>query len=912
MELKKTLLMPRTNFEMRGNLAIKEPNLVKSWKENQLYNLMLKKNEGKPTYILHDGPPYANGNIHCGHMLNRILKDFVVRYKNMSGFHTPFIFGWDTHGLPIENVITKSGVNRKLMETSEFRKLCEAYAIKQVNLQKEQIRRLGVVGDFDHPYLTLQPEYEAHQLEVFKTMALKDLIFRGKKPVHWSPSSESALAEAEIEYADVTSHAIYVSFDVIDGKDVLTSNDKFVIWTTTPWTLPANLAISVHPYFNYGLYESSIGNIVLLDDLVATFEKDSDVKVGKKIKEFKGKELEFITTKHPLYPRTSVVILGEHVTAEAGTGAVHTAPGHGVEDFNVGQKYDLEVLCPVDERGIMTSEAGKYAGMFYEKANDPILEDLKAVGALVKDTLITHSYPHDWRTNKPLIFRATPQWFASIEPIRTTLLNEIEKVNFTPSWGKIRISNMIKDRGDWCISRQRAWGVPIPIIFNEDKSPIIDEKVFDHIIDIVRKQGSNAWYTLDVTQLLPQGYTNPASPNGKFYKEVDTMDVWFDSGSSATAVLKGRGFPYPSDLYLEGNDQYRGWFNSSLIIAVATNGIAPYKNVVSHGFVMDENWDKMSKSKGNGIDPLKIADVYGADILRLWAASINYQDDVRISENLVKQVSETYRKIRNTFKFMLGNLSNGEQRLELETLDNVQPSFFIDNVILAKLEEVKNKVLNHFEKFEFSYGLTALVNFITVDLSSFYLDISKDVLYCETSTSKRRISVQKVIYDVTITLMKLLTPILSFTMDEVYTNLDLNNKLFNVQLLDLPTISKNNQELLDLYSEFNKLRDKVLASLEEQRAQGHIGSSQQASIKVKVGNKALFDKLNELDKDELARLFVVSNVEIEKDGANDVTVVKNEFEKCERCWNHKHDVKKHGEHNLCERCAKALVGLKDE
>ncbi len=906
MKLKDTLLMPKTNFEMRGNLNKKEPVFVQNWQQQDLYALMRKKNKDQVPYVLHDGPPYANGNMHCGHMLNRVLKDFVVRFKNMQGFDTPFRLGWDTHGLPIENQITKSGINRKEMPIADFRRLCEDYARKQVATQKEQIRRLGVVGDYDDPYMTLTSDYEASQLEVFKSMAMKGLIYRGLKPVHWSPSSESALAEAEIEYADVKSHAIYVSFPVVDGRDVLSQGDAFVIWTTTPWTLPANLAISLHPQFDYGLYDTSIGRIILLDELVEAFTKDTEVIIHQKLKQFKGRELEYITTSHPLFDRTSLVILGDHVTSEAGTGAVHTAPGHGVEDFIVGQKYGLEVLCPVDAKGVFTEEAGKYEGMFYDKANAVILADLIANGRLIKDTILTHSYPHDWRTNKPLIFRATPQWFASIQPIREELLRQIDEVKWTPEWGKQRISNMIKDRGDWCISRQRVWGVPIPIIYNEDGSAIIEEAVFDHIIALVKKHGSNVWFSRDVAELLPEGYQNPASPHGQFRKETDIMDVWFDSGSSSIAVLKDKGQPYPSDLYLEGNDQYRGWFNSSLIISVAVNGVSPYKNVVSHGFVMDENWAKMSKSKGNGIDPLKIANEFGADILRLWGATINYQDDVRISESIIKQVSEIYRKVRNTFKFMLGNLQNGEQTFSLETVLS-QPSFsLVDRFILAKLEDVKNRVIDSFERFDFANGLNTMLNFITNDLSSFYLDITKDILYCEAVTSLRRRQVQAVIAQVTIVLNRLLTPILSFTMQEVYENLPLNEREANVQLETFPTHSHvYKPETLQLYSAFNRLRDEVLSALEAQRSEGKIGSSQEAEIRFNVKDDRLKNELSKLDGEELARLFVVSKAAID-DHVTTVAVSPASGEKCQRCWNYR-DLETTEMGDICHRC-KAVIG----
>lgn len=907
MNVKDTLLMPKSAFEMRGRLNQKEPDLVKKWKDEDLYLLMRENRKGAPTYVLHDGPPYANGNIHCGHMLNRILKDFVVRYKNMSGFDTPFILGWDTHGLPIENQVTKSGVDRKKMPVAEFRKLCEKYAYTQVALQKEQIRRLGIVGDFKNPYLTLQSEYEAHQLEVFKKMALNGLIFRGLKPVYWSPSSESALAEAEIEYQDVTSPAIFVKFPVLDGKGVLTKEDSFVIWTTTPWTLPANLAISVHPDFTYTLYETKFGRLVLLNELATKISEKLETPL-KPIKEFKGKEFEFITTKHPLYERKSLVILGDHVTSDAGTGAVHTAPGHGLDDYYVGQKYGLDVLCPVNSMGFMTSEALQYEGLFYEDANKVILEDLKKAKVLLHSEEIVHSYPHDWRTGKPLIFRATPQWFATLEPIREKLLSEIERVKWTPSWGKQRMINMVKDRADWCISRQRVWGVPLPIIYNEDGSPILEEAVFNHIIELVRKNGSNVWFSSDVKDLLPPGYKNAKSPNGKFSKETDIMDVWFDSGSSSIAVLRGRNLPYPSDLYLEGSDQYRGWFNSSLIIGVATEGVAPYKHVVTHGFVMDEDWEKMSKSRGNGIDPSKISNFFGADILRLWTGTVTYQEDTRLSEGIVKQVAEIYRKIRNTFKFMLGNLQDGEHELDLEALKEFSEFELVDKFILAKLENIKNSVIVHFDNFDFSQGVNAIVNFLTNDMSSFYLDITKDILYCEKFDSVRRKAVQSVIYQVVDTVMRLLTPILTFTMQEVYDHLPLKEHKANVQLLDFPKKShKYSEEILKDYEAFNDVRDQVLLALEKARSAGLIGSAQEAEVKLHVKNDKLRDEFASLSKEELARLFVVSKVTLKESG--DVEVLKMNTTKCVRCWNYRDDTIKHEDLDLCPRCYSVIKEL---
>ena len=891
MNYKDTLLMNKTNFEMRGNLNVKEPILVEKWQKENLYEEMNLNRKDAKEFVLHDGPPYANGDMHCGHMLNRILKDMVIRYKNMQGFKTPFVFGWDTHGLPIENMVTKSGVNRKTTPVVEFRKKCEEYALKQVARQKEQIRRLGLVGDFDHPYLTLLKEYEAYQIEIFSKMATRGLIYKGLKPVYWSPSSESALAEAEIEYADVLSHSIYVAFPVKDGKGILDNDTRVVIWTTTPWTLPANLAISVHPDFVYGLYDTNKGKLVFLKKFEENLVKELELENVKLLKEFKGSELEFVVCKHPFYDRDSLIICGTHVTDDAGTGLVHTAPGHGVEDYQVCLNYPghgLEPYCPVDEKGYMMPGTGEgIEGLFYEQANDAVLKIIKENGALLKHSTFTHSYPHDWRTKKPLIFRATSQWFCSIEPIREDLLKAIHDVKWYPAWGETRMVNMIKDRGDWCISRQRAWGVPIPIFYCEDGTPVIDEKVFKHVEDLFREFGSNVWYERDVKDLLPEGYSNPHSPNGEFTKEKDIMDVWFDSGSSWNYTLVGKGVKYPSDLYLEGSDQYRGWFNASLIVSLACNGVAPYQNVVSHGWVLDEHGEQMHKSKGNGVDPVKIANVYGADILRLWVASVDYQQDVRIGENLIKQVADQYRKIRNTLKFISWNLAD---------FDLVEAKEFakVDTYILEKLNLLVRNVTNSFDKYDFIGATSEIMNFTNTDLSAFYLDISKDVLYCEDKDSLRRRQVQTVLYRVGETLLRILNPILPFTMDEFNNNLP-GERSKNVQFLDMPKYREVDDKLLKDYEDLLTLRSEVLKALEEARNNKVIGSSQEALVKLDSNN----DIAKQYDLDELANLFVVSEVK----WSDKLEVIHHPGTKCDRCWNYSDVVstEEDGSH-LCHRC----------
>ena len=903
MELKDSLLMPKTGFEMRGNLAQKEPKMLAKWESENLYESLLKNREGCKEYAFHDGPPYANGDIHCGHMLNRILKDFIVRTKWMEGYKVPFIFGFDTHGLPIENKVIKNGVDRKTTPVNEFRAKCREYALTQVAQQSEQIKRLGVVGDIAHPYMTLSKDFEAQQIEVFSKMALKGLIYKGLKPVYWSWSSESALAEAEIEYKDVKSFSIYVAFPLIDGKGVLPNDARIVIWTTTPWTLPSNLAISANPKFVYGLYDTNFGKLLFLKEFEERLTEELGLTKCELIKEIIGRDLEFIKAKHPFYDRESVVILGEHVTNDTGTGLVHTAPGLGADDYVVCQKYGIEVYCPVDDHGKLTKEVGpELAGLFYEDANLKVLEIIGGNGSLLKKEEIVHAYPHDWRTGKPLIFRATPQWFCSISKIKEELLKEVEEVRWVPAWGKDRMKNMIKDRVDWCISRQRIWGVPIPIIYNEDGSPIIEEEVFNHIIKIFKEEGSDAWFSKDALYFLPEGYTNPLSPNGKFTKEKDIMDVWFDSGSSFNAVMVNGGHKFPCDLYLEGSDQYRGWFNSSLIVSTAIYGKAPYKTVLTHGWVLDEKSEKMSKSKGNGIDPIKVANIYGADILRLWVATVDYQQDVPLSDKLIAQVADQYRKIRNTFKFMLGNLTSEKAPFDPKA-DYVKSNSMMDKFILATLESVKNSVLEYYENFEFANAISRIMTFLSTDLSSCYLSIAKDILYCDKKDSLRRREMLSTIYEVSSTIMRLLAPILPFTMDEVYQNMpDFDGR--NVALLDMPVHSNEYDEsLLVDYKKFNELRGDVNKAIEDLRNQNIVGSSQE--VKVELEDFEILRKTG-LDKDleELARLFVVSKVILVKEGIKASRVTG---EKCPRCWNYVDSLEEvDSETHVCHRCHEAL------
>ncbi|MEH7663505.1 isoleucine--tRNA ligase, partial [Bacillus velezensis] len=726
MDYKDTLLMPKTDFPMRGNLPNREPDMQKDWEEQDIYRLVQERTKDRPKFVLHDGPPYANGDIHMGHALNKILKDFIVRYKSMSGYNAPYVPGWDTHGLPIETALTKNKkVNRKEMSVADFRKLCEDYAWQQIERQREQFKRLGVRGDWENPYVTLQPEFEAQQIRVFGEMAKRGYIYKGLKPVNWSPSSESALAEAEIEYQDKRSASIYVAFKVKDGKGVLENGESFIIWTTTPWTMPANLGISVHPDLEYNVIKVGDKRYVVAAELIENVAEACGFENPEVVASYKGRELEYITAEHPLYGRDSLVMLGDHVTTDAGTGCVHTAPGHGEDDFIVGQKYGLEVLCPVDEKGNMTDEAPGFEGMFYDKANKPITEKLEENGALLKLEFITHSYPHDWRTKKPTIFRATAQWFASIKDFRSDLLDAIKQTKWVPEWGEQRLYNMVRDRGDWCISRQRVWGVPIPVFYAENGEPIITDETIEHVSELFKQHGSNVWFEREAKDLLPEGFTHPGSPNGIFTKEQDIMDVWFDSGSSHQAVLEERDdLVRPADLYLEGSDQYRGWFNSSLSTAVAVTGKAPYKGVLSHGFTLDANGRKMSKSLGNTIDPTKIAKQLGAEILRLWVSSVNYQADHPVSEDILKQVAEVYRKVRNTFRFLHGNLFDFNPSVNAVDVKDLRE---VDQYMLIKLNKLIDKVKKAYDEYEFAVVYHSIHNFCTIELSSFYLDFAKDV-----------------------------------------------------------------------------------------------------------------------------------------------------------------------------------------
>lgn len=909
-ELKDTLLMPKTGFPMRGNLPNKEPEFLKRWEEMDLYRKVLKKNEGRPTYVLHDGPPYANGNIHIGHALNKILKDFIVKYKNMTGYLSNFVPGWDTHGLPIEQVLVNNGVDRKSMPANKFRNKCKDYALKQIDKQRDDFKKLGVIGDWENPYITLDPRFEAEQIRVFGTMVSKGYIYKGLKPIYWSPSSESALAEAEIEYREHTSPSIYVAFELVSDCEFLEKGTKFVIWTTTPWTLPANLGIAVNKSFVYQVVEYKNEKYVFAEDLVEKLATEFGWEDYTVVEEFVGADLEYLLCKHPFLDRTSTVILGDHVTLDAGTGLVHTAPGHGIDDYLIGHlQYKLGVVSPVDNQGVLTEEAGQFSGKFVFDANKDIIAHLDELGALLKQENITHSYPHDWRTKKPIIFRATPQWFCSVDAFRDKLLEAVDNTKFYSEWGKPRLYNMIRDRGDWVISRQRVWGVPIPVFYAENGEPILDSELIEHVAKIFEKEGSNSWFNKEAKELLPEGYTHPNSPNGLFTKEMDIMDVWFDSGTSHQGCCVVReDLTYPADLYLEGSDQYRGWFNSSLINSVAISGVAPYKELVSAGFVMDGNGHKMSKSLGNVISPNDVGKQLGAEIIRLWTASVDYTQDVRISNDILKQVSETYRKLRNTYRFLLGNLFNGkfDNRKDLLPYEDLTE---LDKYMLIKFEKVVAKMLNHYSKYQFNNVTNELINFFNVELSAFYLDYGKDILYIESEDSHIRRSMLTVLYTILDKTVRLIAPILSFTAEEIYDNMPYK-EAESVHLTDFPEENLiEDKELEEKWDKLLEIRDDVLKALEESRNEKVIGKSLEASLEIYSKDEETVKLLSSVDN--LYQLFIVSKVVVKENSGKDydlvtVTIAKAEGTKCERCWTIVDEV---NSDTLCKRCEEVLKKL---
>lgn len=918
MKVKDTLNLGKTKFPMRGNLPVREVERQNEWEENKVYEQRQKLNEGKPSFVLHDGPPYANGNIHMGHAMNKISKDFIVRSKSMMGFRAPYVPGWDTHGLPIEQQLKKAGVDRKALSVAEFREMCRQYALEQVDKQRKDFKRLGVAGEWDNPYLTLKPEYEAQQIRVFGKMAEKGLIYKGKKPVFWSWSSESALAEAEVEYHDVTSPSAFYGEQVVDGKGVLDKNTYMVVWTTTPWTIPASEGITIDATFDYAVvqHDDDERKYVLAADLVnadAELFGWNDVKIVKTVK---GAELENVLCQHPFYPeRKLVTMLGDFVTTDAGTGLVHTAPGFGEDDFNIGVKYGLDVYVPVDDKGYMTEDTGEdFAGLFYEDANEVSLKKLEEAGVLLKQMDYEHSYPFDWRTKKPIIFRATPQWFASVDKIRDQILGAINEVQFFPDWGQKRLYNMIRDRGDWVISRQRVWGVPLPIFYGEDGEAIMTKETIEHVAKLVEEHGSNIWFQREAKDLLPEGFTSEHSPNGKFTKETDIMDVWFDSGSSHQGVCAERDYlTYPADLYLEGSDQYRGWFNSSLITSVAYSGHAPYKQILSQGFTLDGKGRKMSKSLGNTIVPSEVIDKMGAEIIRLWVLSVDTSADVRVSMGSFQQIAESYRKFRNTVRFLLANTTDFDPAKDAVAFDEMES---IDKYMTVLVNKFTKEILDAYANYEFMEIYKKLINFITTDLSAFYMDVAKDVVYIEAPDSKKRRSMQTVLYDVVVRLTKLMTPILPHTTEEIWKYLKEDEKY--AQLSEMPEVKhfNNEEKLVDLWNRFMNLRSGVFKALEEARNEKLIGKSFEAHVDLYVSNgvQADLDALNA----NVRQALIVSALDVHPlseapENAlkfNDeyaVVVEHAEGEVCPRCRMIKTDIGSDADSStLCASCAEIV------
>ncbi len=926
-EFDKTLCLPETEFSMRGNLVQKEPGMLENWDGSRTYYKMIEKNAGKPSYVLHDGPPYANGDIHMGTALNKVLKDIIVKQKNMSGYRSPYIPGWDTHGLPIELKVLKGlGVENGAIPAPELRKKCREYAFTQIDRQKEEFKRLGVWGDFDDPYLTLRPEFEARQVEIFGEMYKKGYIYKGLKPVYWCPDCQTALAEAEIEYSNDPCHSIYVKFKVTDDKGLFTSlglsldNTYFVIWTTTTWTLPGNLAICVGPEYEYTIIQADGENYVMAEALSEGVMRAKGISEYKKIGSFKGSDLEYIMTAHPFLDRSSMVIVGDHVTLESGTGCVHTAPGFGVDDFEVCKKYpEIGIVVPVDSKGKLTAESGKYEGLTTNAANKAIAMDLEQSGALFALEKIEHQYPHCWRCKNPVLFRATEQWFCSVKEFKDDAIKAVESVQWIPEWGEDRIKGMIRDRSDWCISRQRTWGVPIPVLYCKDcGKPVVTDELIRKVSDIFRKEGSDSWYIRDTADFVPAG-TKCECGCTSFNKEKDIFDVWFDSGVTHTAVMKERGFDLPVDLYLEGADQYRGWFQSSLLTSAAIGNGAPYKAVCTHGWVVDGEGRAMHKSLGNGVDPLDVIKQNGADILRLWAASSDYHSDVRVSKDILKQLADTYKKIRNTARYILGNICNKDGFDPDNDMVAVSDMKEIDRWALTRLNALIDKVNAGYDVFDFHVVVHSIHNFCVTEMSNFYLDIIKDRLYCMGEKTKERRSAQSAMYLILSAVSRMLAPVLSFTAEEIWKYIPhrSTDDPESIFLNDMPSKIDITTDVafVEKWDILYNTRFAVTKALEVKRNEKLIGAPLEAKVTLHVPDKALFDKLTAFSAD-LTEVFIVSAADVVNDDKGEqkaeemdlyVTVERATGGKCDRCWCYSEYVGTNAVYpTLCKRCAEQV------
>ena len=906
-----TLNLPKTEFPMRGNLPENEPKILDEIFENGLYEKMLKKNEGKEPFVLHDGPPYANGEIHIGHALNKILKDTIVRYKNLQGYYTPVIPGFDTHGMPTENKAIKAlGLNRDEIPVSQFRDTCKSFNKNYIAKQTEGFKRLGVIADWENPYITYQPQIEAKQVGVFADMYKKGYIYKGLKPVYWCTDCETALAEAEIEYKDVHNTSAYVKFPVEDSKGLFDKENTFVvIWTTTPWTLPGNMGITIDPEFEYSIVNCGEEDYIMAKELVSKVMEMVGIEDYKIVKTFKGKELEGILCRHPFLDRTSRVVMGSDDTVavelDTGTGAVHTAPGYGKEDYLCGLKNGLDIVVTVNEKGHQTEGAGPFAGMFYAKSDKEIIKWLEEHNLLLHKQELVHSYPHCWRCKKPVIYRATNQWFASVDGFRKETLEAIKSVKWIPAWGEERITKMVEDRNDWCISRQRTWGVPIPIFYCKDcgKEYVTDESL-EKVQKIFKEQGSNAWFDLTEKELMPEGCKCPECGCTEFKKETDIMDVWFDSGSTHESVIAERGLP-ETNLYLEGSDQYRGWFQSSLLTSVATKGKAPYKEVLTHGYTVDGQGRKMSKSEGNVIAPQTMIKEYGADILRLWVLSSDYQSDVSISKDIMKQVAEVYRKIRNTARYILGNINDFDVNNPVKYEDLQE----LDKWALMKLNQLIKDCTKAFDEYDFNKAYQALNTFCVVDMSNFYLDIIKDRLYTRKKDSMERRAAQTAMYEILSSLVRIIAPMTSFTAEEIWKHMphkeDENKESIMLEYWPETKEEYENKELEEKWNKIIKVKEEAAKALEMARAEKIIGHSLNAKVIINA-DKENYEFLKGKE-DLLQEVFIVSGVELNESEEFSVEVKTADGEKCERCWMYSTTVGEDKENpTICHKCSEAL------
>jgi isoleucyl-tRNA synthetase len=931
MDYKKTLNLPKTNFPMKANLSKREPEQLKKWEEMRLYDQVRNSSKGREPFILHDGPPYANGNIHIGTALNKILKDIIVRSKQMAGYDAVYVPGWDCHGLPIEhNVDIEIGEKKKDLSLADIRRLCRQYAEKFIDIQREEFKRLGVMGDWDDPYLTMNYQYEAIIARECGKFAKNKSLFRSKKPIYWCFSCQTALAEAEIEYHDQSAPSVFVKFRVQDdlssGYPELKGKSVYaVIWTTTPWTLPANLAIALHPDFEYVAVD--VGNnevFILARELMEYGMQTFGISDYTVIADIDPKSLEHKRCRHPMVDRDSIIILGDHVTLEAGTGCVHTAPGHGREDYEVGLEYGLDVYSPVDDNGCFTDDVEFFRGQFVFDANENINKKLNEIGAMVAEVSIEHSYPHCWRCKHPVIYRATPQWFISMDKtgLRRNALESIDTVTWIPQWGRDRIYGMIENRPDWCVSRQRAWGVPITVFYCRDcEAILLDQKIMEKVYSEFEQHGADIWFEKDISYFLPDDVKCSACGSKNFVKESDILDVWFDSGVSHAAVLEPReNLRWPADLYLEGSDQHRGWFHSALLTAVGTRKRAPYKAVLTHGFVVDANGRKMSKSLGNVAAPREVIDKYGAEILRLWVSATDYREDIRISENILKQLSDTYRRIRNTSRFILGNLRDFDPSVDEVSYDAMPE---IDRFALHKLQGLIEKTLKSYDEYEYHIIYHALHNYCTLDLSAFYLDILKDRLYTSPPKSDARKSAQTVMYFLLDSLARIMAPLLPFTAEEIWEYLPAHSdKVPSVHLALLPEANSQwkDESLAQKWETILKVRAEATKALEEARVQKQIGHPLDAAITISA-KEDLYSLLQPYAED-LRFIFIVSSVSLLKDKKLDGSFVSENVEglsikieaaageKCERCWVHETSVGSNSEHpSICERCQKAIAEI---